>query len=322
MKYLANFPMSWRIVPISVGNKCTCKPIIVCLLILFAVVSNGRIRSAHAAAFTDQLGRKVSLSNPPLRIVTLAPSITEIVYYLGLGDRVVGVTQFSNFPYEASLKPKVGSYIDLNVERIISLAPDLVLGTKDGNQPGPVRLLEQAGLNVFILNPKDLEQMIDSLIMVGRLCGISEKANRKAIELERRIEHIRNKVKGYPKPQIFFQINPRPVMTINKATFLHDLISLAGGHNIAAEAQIKYPRFSIEEVIRRKPEVIILSGMTQEQAFEETRRMWMELPMIPAVKKSRVHLIDSDLTNRPSPRIIQGLEIMAQWFHPELQWNE
>ncbi len=294
----------------------------VCLFALFTMVEDGWAGSAQNVVVTDQLGRDVHIPQPPRRIVTLAPSITEIVFYLGLGDRVVGVTRFSNYPDEANLKPRVGSYTDLNVERIISLAPDLVLGTRDGNQPGSVRLMEQAGLTVFILDTKDLDQVIETIVTVGRLCSISNKAIRMAGDLEHRIERLRQKVQSHPKPRVFFQINPRPIMSINKETFLHDLISLAGGRNIAAEATIKYPRISIEEVIQRKPEVIIVAGMKQGRSLEEARRRWLEFPLIPAVKNGRVHLIDSDLTNRPSPRIVQGLETMARLIHPELKWDD
>ena len=300
-------------VPAAAGRLC------LCLLILLASVSNGWAREIIA---TDQRGREIHLAHPPERIVTLAPSITEIVFYLGLGDRVAGVTRFSDYPPEAGLKPKVGAFTDLNVERIITLAPDLVLGTKNGNRPGAVRLMEGAGLTVFILDTKDLEGVLTTLVTVGRLGGIADTARRMAGELEQRVDHIRRKVRSEPKPKVFFQVNPRPIMTINHETFLHDLISLAGGSNIAADAPIKYPRFSIEEVIQQKPEVIIIAGMKQGPQLDEARRRWMTLPLIPAVKNDRVHLIDSDLTNRPSPRIVQGLEILARLIHPEIQWDE
>jgi iron complex transport system substrate-binding protein len=286
------------------------------VVIIFAWVS-----APLCMTFRDALGREVLLRREPHRIVTLAPSITEILYFLGLGDRVVGVTQFSYYPPEAKLKPKVGSYIDLNVEKIISLAPDLVIGTADGNQPGIVDLLEQAGIKVFIVNPRDIHQTIDTIAMIGRLCGVSERADVLSAQLSQRINRILDKTSSKRKPLVFLQINIRPIMTINKDTFLNDLIQLAGGRNMTEDEPITYPRISLEEVIRKKPEVIIISSMERGGRFEKARQDWFKWTSIPAVKHGRVHLIDSDLIDRPSPRIVEGLEAMAKFIHPEVKWD-
>jgi iron complex transport system substrate-binding protein len=281
----------------------------------------GWVSTPLCVTFKDSLGREVTLKGEPQRIVTLAPSLTEILYFLGLGNRVVGVTKFSYFPPEAAHKPRVGSYIDLNVEKIISLSPDLVIGTADGNQPGVVGLLEQAGIAVFIVNPRNIRQTIDTVDTVGRLCGVPKKANALSTQLSQRVDHIIDKTKSRRKPLVFLQINVRPIMAINKNTFLHDLIQLAGGRNMTEDEPITYPRISLEEVIRKKPEVIIISSMERGGRFEAARLEWMEWTSIPAVKNGRVHLIDSDLIDRPSPRIIEGLEVMARFIHPEVKWE-
>ncbi len=281
----------------------------------------GWVSSPLCVSFKDSLDREITLEGSPQRIVSLAPSITEILYFLGLGDRVVGVTQFSYYPPEAKLKPKVGSYIDLNVEKIISLAPDLVIGTADGNQPGVVDLLEQAEIPVFIVNPRNIREVIDTIATIGRLSGLQEKASRLSMELTRRVDHIVEKTGSRIKPLVFLQINLRPIMTINKNTFLHDLIMMAGGMNMTEDEPITYPRISLEEVIRKKPEVIIISSMERGGRFEKARLEWFEWTSIPAVKAGRVHLIDSDLIDRPSPRIIEGLEVMARLIHPEVKWE-
>ena len=286
------------------------------MLIIFGWVS-----SSPGVTFEDSLGREVTLKGEPQRIVTLAPSITEILYFLSLGDRVVGVTQFSTYPPEAKLKPKVGSYIDLNVEKIIGLAPDLVIGTADGNQPGVVDLLEQAGIAVFIVNPRNIRQTIDTVSIVGRICGVPDRANSLSAQLSQRVDRILDRTRSRRKPLVFLQINLKPIMTVNKNTFLHDLIQLAGGRNMTADEPITYPRISLEEVIRKKPEVIIISSMERGGRFEAARLEWLKWTSIPAVKDGRVHLIDSDLIDRPSPRIIEGLEAMARFIHPEVKWE-
>jgi iron complex transport system substrate-binding protein len=281
----------------------------------------GCVGAPLCMTFKDALGREVQLKGEPHRIVALAPSITEILYFLGLGDRVVGVTQFSYYPQEAKLKPKVGSYIDLNAEKIISLAPDLVIGTADGNQPGVVDLLEQADITVFIVNPRDIHQTVETIAIVGHLCGVPGRAKALSAQLSQRIDRILDKTRSRRKPLVFLQINLKPIMTINKDTFLNDLIQLAGGRNMTEDERITYPRISLEEVIRKKPEVIIISSMERRGRFEKARQEWFKWTSIPAVKHGRVYLIDSDLIDRPSPRIVEGLEAMARYIHPEVKWE-
>jgi len=276
-----------------------------------------RIGVCPAATFTDALGNVVNLEKPPQRIVSLAPSLTEILYYLGLGDRVVGVTQFSYYPPEAAKKPKVGSYINLNVERIISLNPDLAIGTVDGNRAYEVRLLEQIGIPVYIVNPRNVREVISAIAAVGKICGTGTKAKELSSRLRERVDHVFQRTTSLRRPLVFLQINVKPIMTVNRDTFHHDVIRLAGGLNICRDEPITYPRISLEEIIRKKPEVIIISSMERGGSFEEARKEWWKWSSIPAVKQGRVHLIDSDLLDRPSPRIVNGLENMFRLIHPE-----
>jgi iron complex transport system substrate-binding protein len=270
------------------------------------------------ASFRDALGREVTLEAPPQRLIGLAPSITEILYYLGLGDRVVGVTQFSSYPPEAALKPKVGTYVNLNVERIIDLTPDLVIATQDGNERRDVELLEQAGITVYVVNPRNVSSLVETIQEVGTLSGVPQRAKAQSHKLASRVDRIVEKTTLLPKPLVFVQIQLKPIMTVNKHTFHHDLIRLSGGRNMTGDEPITYPRISLEEVIRRKPEVILISSMERQGRFEKARLEWFQWTSIPAVQTGRVHLIDSDLIDRPSPRLIDGLEAMAKFIHPEV----
>ena len=295
------------------------KSIINMVLILFSLLVTAE--DSRCETFTDAVGREVVINHTPSRIVPLAPSLTEILYYLGLGDKVAGVTNYSYYPPEALDKPKVGSYIDLNIEKIITLGPDLVIGTKDGNNPGIVDLLEQARIPTYIVNPRNVVEVIETVRIVGRLCGINEKADQLAQGLEIRLSRIKEGVENQKKPVIFLQINLHPIMTVNKNTFHHDIISIAGGINMAADAGISYPRISIEELLKRKPEIIIISSMDRGGMFEKARQEWLKWTSIPAAKNGMVYLIDSDLIDRPSPRIIDGIEEMAKLIHPEVDWS-
>jgi len=277
---------------------------------------------SQGAVFTDGIGRQVTLDRSPRRIVALAPSVTETLYFLGLGERVVGVTRFSAYPPEAVQRPKVGSYVNLNPERIIDLSPDLVIGTADGNPPAVIRLLERVGIPVFVLNPRNIRQVIEALVHVGELCGVRDRALVSANELTRRVDAIVAKTAGRAKPLVFLQVNLKPIMAANGNTFLDDLIRLAGGVNMTRNEPVTYPRISLEAVIRGRPEVILISSMDRDGAFEEARRQWLNWTLIPAVKHGRVHLVDSDLTDRPAPRIVRGLEILARYIHPDAGWND
>ena len=285
-------------------------------LILFTFSSN-----ALCKTFKDSLGRNIILKKEPLRIISLAASLTEILYYLGLEDRVVGVTQFSYYPPEAKLKPKVGTYIDLNVEKILSLSPDLIIGTVDGNSPSVIELLEHAGIPVFIVNPRDITQAIETIHIIGDLCGIPEKARGLTSGLNQRVDRVKKLIEGKERPLVFLQINLVPIMSVNQNTFHHDLISLAGGINMTMDEPITYPRINIEEVIVRKPDVMIISSMEIGGRFEAAKQDWKKWKSIPAVQNNRVHLIDSDLIDRPSPRSVDGLEELARIIHPELNWE-
>ena len=274
--------------------------------------------SSFCATFKDALGREISVPTPPKRLIALAPNLTEILYALDLGDRVVGVTNHCNYPPAASLKPKVGSYIHLNVEQIISLSPDLVIGTMDGNERYILDLLEQAHIKVFFVNPRDVRQAIETISTVGLVCGLPEQARQISGRLTLRVNRVVEAARARNRPQVFLQINIQPIMTVNRNTVHHDLIRLAGGDNMTADEPVTYPRISLEEVIRRKPEVILISSMERGGRFEKARQDWLQWTSVPAVQKGRVHLIDSDLIDRPSPRVVDGLEVMAKLLHPEV----
>ena len=292
------------------------------LRIVIGLLALGWLSASQCATLSDALGRQVRVPDQPQRIVALAPSLTEILFFIGVGERLVGVTQYSSYPPRAAGIAKVGSYVDINVERILSLSPDLVIATVDGNQPDKIALLEQAGLPVFVVNPRNIRQVIDTLVTLGRLCGVEQQATALARNMSARVDAILAKTASYPKPLVFLQINAKPIMSANRNTFLHDLIRLAGGRNMTADEPITYPRISLEEVIRRKPEVIIISSMQRDGDFDASLQQWMRWPAIPAVRNERVHLVDSDLTDRPSPRVVEGLEALARHLHPQAAWDD
>jgi iron complex transport system substrate-binding protein len=209
-----------------------------------------------------------------------------------------------------------------NVERIISLSPDLVIATKDGNSKEDAELLREAGIQVYVVNPRNVMEAVSTIEEIGNVCGVSEKAHQLVEGLKRRLDYIESVSGAGKRPVVFLQINLKPIMTVNKNTFHNDLIRLAGGINMTADEPVTYPRISIEEVIRKRPDIIIISSMERGGEFEKAREEWMKWKSIPAVKNNRVYLIDSDLIDRPSQRIIDGLEEMARLIHSEIDWNK
>ena len=276
---------------------------------------------SHAAVFNDALGRNVAVPIVPKRIVSLAPNITEMIYFLGLGERLVGVTRFSYFPKEAQKKPKVGVYTDVNIEKVVTLNPDLVIATADGNKKADVEMLEEAGIPVYVVNPRKVYQVLDTIERLGTICGVVERAKHLANRLRERVIRITEAVRDRKRPLIFLVINMKPLMSVNQSTIHHDIIQLAGGRNMTEDQPITYPKLGMEEIIKKGPDAIIISSMEREREFEKVQQEWFQWSTLPAVQKGRVYLIDSDLIDRPAPRIVIGLEEMAKLIHPEIEWR-
>ena len=265
----------------------------------------------------DEVGREVFFPFPPKRIVSLAPNLTEILFNLGLDDEIVGVSIHCNFPEKAKTKVRVGSYIGLDFERIVSLKPDLVIATGAGNTRDMVDRLERLGFPTYVLFPKNLEGIFLSIDHVGQVVDRKKEALRIIQDMKRRRERMIKTVHGPPRPKVFLQIGDAPIVTVGKGSFGDDLIRLAGGENVAGDEKKMYPRFGMEEILKRAPEVILISSMNPRGDYQRVVQEWTRWGTLPAVKKGRIHLIDSDWVDRPSPRIIDGLEEMARFFHPE-----
>jgi len=216
-------------------------------------------------------------------------------------------------------KPRVGSYINPSVERTISLNPDLILATAAGNPREFVDRMESLGLSVYTVFPKDFDGILRSISHIAMVTGRERWGARVIGKMRRRKERILQLTRGLTKPKVFFQIGTAPIVTVGKGSFADDLISLAGGRNIAGGESLKYPRYSIEGILVKAPDVIIITSMDPRGDSQELAEHWNRWKTIPAVKQGRVFVIDSDLVDLPSPRIIDGLEVIARILHPDLE---
>lgn len=276
------------------------------------------ITGVTAGTFADQLERQVNLPDDPQRVISLAPSITEIIYALEQENRLKGVTRYSDFPIEATKLPKVGSYVRLDLERIVALNPDLCIAIKDGNPKEVIERLESLKIPVYVVNPRNLNTVLETIIEIGSILNANNKAETLLTILHNRIQRVKSLISPDTyRPGVFFQIGISPIVSVGTDTFLHELIVLAGGKNLAG-GKTPYPRFSTEQVLALAPEIFIVTSMARQAVFEQVKAEWRRWPTMPAVRDDRIFLVDSNLFDRPSPRLVDGLELLIKLIHPEL----
>jgi iron complex transport system substrate-binding protein len=270
--------------------------------------------TTYPLTITDDAGRQVTFEQAPQRIISIAPSNTEILYALGLDDRVVGLDAFSNFPPEVAEKPRVGDYLEPDLERVAAADPDLILAT-EFHVDTVLPELETLGLPTVVLEPANLDEVFASIMQVGAIVGEPAHAAALVCALQERADAVVAAVAGAPRTSVFFELDPG-LYTVGPGTFIADIIERAGGDNIAADAAEMWPQLSAEAVVSANPDVILLAdeagGVTPEQVA--ARSGWED---IAAVAQGRVIVIDPDLVARPGPRVVDGLEAVAAALHPD-----
>ncbi len=273
---------------------------------------------SFAGTVTDQVGRKIQVPDDPARVIALAPSITEIVYDLGRQEKLVGATEYSTYPPAAQALPRVGSYVRLDIEKIVALKPDLCLAIKDGNPKHIVDRIVSLGIPVYVINPRNLDQIMDAISRIGSLMGAEESARQLVEVMAKRIEKVRARVKkDRHSPRVFFQIDAEPLFSAGTDTFIHELIVLAGGTNTTA-GEVAYPRYSWEDIIVLQPELVLISSMAGGLSPEYLVGSWKKWDQLDAVKNDRIFVVNAELFDRPTPRLVDGLEVIAAIMHPDL----
>lgn len=265
---------------------------------------------------TDDADRTVTIEGKVERIISLAPSSTEMLFALGLGERVVGVSKYCDYPAEAADKEKIGTLRELDYEKIIELAPDLILGAGLTSEEA-IAKMDELGLSVVVLAASDLEGVFANIEMVGQITGAEKESEKLIAELRAKLDNLLAKIENVShKPRVFLEISSS-LYTVGPDTFMGAFIDLAGGVNIAADSETSWPQFSAEEIIERDPEVIVLADTDLEVTAEmvKARPGWEN---ITAIKNDAVHNIDSNIITRPGPRMIDGLEVLTRIIHPEL----
>jgi len=260
----------------------------------------------------------------PRRIVCYSPSITETVFALGAGDRVVGVDDFSSWPLEARNVPRVGGFINPNFERLLALAPDLVV--VQGRQEKVEDFCAREGIAVLHMEIHGLASFFDSLRRLGVALGIEEEAESLERRIQKDINEIRAATAGRPRPAVFLAVSRRPgslaqIMTVGKSGYLNEVMQIAGGRNIYADVDRPYPMVSKETLVARRPDVIIEARAGEKLSAEQKagiRDEWRVFGSIPAVRAGRIYVLTEDYLLLPGPRIARCARKLAEAFHPEL----
>jgi len=262
------------------------------------------------------MGRVIRIPQPVRRIVSLAPSVTETLFALGLGDRVVGDTDFCDYPPEAKKKTHVGGTVNPNIEAVAALHPDLVVATREINRLDSVLSLQRLGISVYVTDPQSVEQVLVSTERLGELLGAGDAARALTANLRQRLDKVEELIAGLPPKDVLMVVWLDPLMSVGRNTFLEDALRRAGARSIISSPQ-PWPTVDLEEVVRLQPEYLIISNDNKEQVQRElaefqTRPVWRRL----AAVRNRRFIVLSEAINHPSPRLMDGIEQLARALYP------
>ena len=272
------------------------------------------VKNHFPLTITDFLGREITIEKEPERIVSLAPSVTELIFAVGAGDRVVGVTEYDTYPEEVKDLPKVGGFKGPNIELITAQEPDIVFAsTLSGKEE--METLEKMGIPVVMIEAKSIDNIYESIEMLGKITNKEEKAQTIVNEMKSKIQEISEKVKDKPKVKVFNLVDINGNWTAGSGTFIHELINLAGGQNIAEDTE-GWVQYSIEELVSKNPDAIVMSSYAGDVETIKNMEGYKETN---AVKNNNIYVVSNDdIISRATNRIVLGLEEIAKFLHPEV----
>ncbi|WVH08945.1 MAG: Vitamin B12 ABC transporter, B12-binding component BtuF [Fluviibacter phosphoraccumulans EoVTN8] len=265
---------------------------------------------AGPVSVKDDLGNIVTLNAPASRIVTLAPSVVEVSYAAGAGDKIVATVEYSDYPASALKIPRVGGHSKINLEAVVAAKPDLVIAWESGNSPTAIDKLRQLGIPVFMSQPHKMTDIPGEIELIGVLAGTSPTAKKAADDFRKRYQTIANKYRDRSPVTVFYQVWQNPLITIGGQQIMSDAITLCRGENIFGSLKLLAPRVSFEAVIAANPEAIVTSGMADQNP--EMLDAWKKWPNLTATQRNNFFFVQSDLMNRSGPRILDGTKILCE----------
>jgi iron complex transport system substrate-binding protein len=266
--------------------------------------------------FVDAAGRAFVLSKAPTRVVSMAPSVTEVLFSIGASAHVVAVTQSCDFPAQVGSKIRLKGTTP-SAEQIVSLKPDLVLVPQDFVRPDLLQQLDGLKVPTFLLKAASLEDVFEQVQVIARIFERQRAGEALVSGMRQRIALVRAQAQSLRSPRVLYVLNTDPLQSVGPGSFIHQLIELAGGRNIAAATGTAYPRLSVEDVIARDPEYLVFPAGVEEGIPDEEREQWRRWSSLSAVKHNRLVSVPSVLVDRPGPRLVDGLEMLARAIHPE-----
>lgn len=285
--------------------------IVVGLLIMALQPFTGRSQAAAMPiTVTDDNGRQLTLTASPQRIVSLSPNITEILFDLGAGSRIIGTIDQSNHPDEARQIVRIGDHHGVDIEAIVSLKPDLIISWPSGNLPRQLQTLERLGLTLYASDAQRLKDIPRTIQNLGRLTGTDERATELAGEFQRRLQSLQDRYRDRPTVSVFVQIWAKPLMTVNDQQLISDVIHLCGGRNVFGDLTTLTPRVSTEAVLQANPDVIISTSENGDDPL--SLHDWHRWPTLKATQDGRLYGIDPNIISSPTPRILDGAERMCR----------
>lgn len=288
------------------------------VLLLFVVTlsackseQNNNLPISQTREIIDDLGRKIKVPVKVERAVSLAPNLTESIFAIGAGNKLIGVTTFCNYPQETAKITKIGDTINPNLETIIALKPQVVFVSTASQIENFTKTLDEQNIAVFVTNPSNLDGVYQSLLQLGDVLGESERAKILVESLRKRAADVESRTASAKDIKVFVQISKEPLFTVGKTSFMTDLIGRAGGVSVTSDVNEAYPKFSKETALALQPEVIVLSESDDNKEPNDVFKN------SPAIKNGKVFKINADLLSRPGPRMLDALEQIAKSLHPE-----
>jgi len=291
------------------------------LTTLFLISSIG-LAQDFPLTVTDDLDQEIVMNEKPEKIISISPNMTEVLFAIGAGENVIGVTTFANYPQEATKVDKIGTITEPNIEKIISMEPDLVIASSV-NKKETVERLRELGINVAGFEAVSVNKAIENIKRIATVTGYQEKGDKITAEMYIKIAEIRNlvdeKLKINERPKVFYEIWNDPLFTAGANNFIDDLIHMAGGFNIGRLAEGSWPQYNLEKLLIENPDVYVSTPHSADMEISKEQIKNRErFQPISAIQNDRVYILDQDIINRPSPRLVQGLALLTKAIYPEL----
>jgi len=301
-------------------SGCRGLRVVLCVLAVLLAAAPST-EGAGAAGLQDASGALVTVPANAQRIVSLAPNLTEILCGMGLGPRLVGVSSYSNYPPAVNKLPKVGGFAALSIETIVSLNPDIAVGTMDGNSEADVARLRSLSIPVFCVFPNNMQGLMRAISQLGKLFKCENEAKELVGNIELVVKQVKSKAdrlaRTLGRPKVLIALDTKPIVSASADTFIGELVAIAGGANVVGANSIRYPRLGLETVVASAPDVILVTGHGSQQGLLDDLRQLERWQEVPAVKNGRVYLLDPDVTTRPGPRSAGALLAIHEKLFPE-----